>query len=178
MIGYLITIPFQVVRLTEVEKNSNPYKGDEILIFKSNKSETDTIKLGKVSVEIHPPDMNSMFFSRNTQVLRIYSKVRGCGTCYLLSYETKIKSPEATVYFDVFLSGKRYSHSFSFSELSKLREHRITVNGRKYNDVKFLDRKYKKFDKQHIDRIYWSNSKGIIRIDVDKNYFWELVKRE
>ena len=177
VIVYVITIPFQIVRLSESVKESNQYKGNEILIFKSNKSEVDSIILNKVSTDYYPPDMGEMFWSRNVEILRVYTEIDNFGN-YFISYEPNSHSSEINVYFDIVLSGNRYSHSTTFNELDKLKKHKVIIAGNEYYDVKFIDRTYRKSNKQHIDRIYWSNSNGIVRIDVDKNYYWELLNKK
>ena len=61
-----------------------------------------------------------------------------------------------------------------FKTLVKSRPEKLTINGTELTDVVRIDRKYDKSHSGHIDRIYWSKSKRIVRIDITPGYYWEL----
>ena len=105
--------------------------------------------------------MGDMFWSRNVEILRVYTETDNFES-YFISYEPNSHSSEINVYFDIFLCGNRYSHSTTFNELDKLKKHKVVVAGNEYDDVKFINGTFKKSHKQHIDRIYWSWSNGIV----------------
>ena len=102
ILGYIFTNPFRTKRLTEQEKKSIPYKGNEILIFKSNKSELDTIRITEMSIREHPPNLGDMFWAKNTEVLRVHNDI-DCKNCDAIitysvqNFSSKIISISSTV---------------------------------------------------------------------------------
>ncbi len=174
-LGYVLTNMFRTKKLTEKEKSSIPYIGNEVLVFQSNKSELDTLRIKEITIRKHPPNLGDMFWAKNTEVLRVQSD-KECKNCdEIITLAKQNFSSKTTISFDLILNGKRYYHGTDFQTLNKLTPIKIKVNGIEYIDVLPIDRKTEKFHQGHINRIYWSKSKGIVRIDVNSEYYWELI---
>ena len=161
--------------MTEKEKSSIPYIGNEVLVFKSNKSELDTLRIKEIKISEHPPNLGDMFWAKNTEVLRVQSD-KDCKNCdEIITLSKQNFSSETTISFDLILNGKRYYHGTDFQTLKKMNTEKLKINGIELNDVVSIDRKSKKTHNGHIDKLYWSKSKGIVRINVNSDYYWELL---
>jgi len=166
---------FRTKKLTEKEKGSIPYIGNEVLVFKSNKSELDTLRIKEIKISEHPPNLGDMFWAKNTEVLRVQSD-KDCKNCdEIITLAKQNFSSETTINFDLILNGERYYHGTDFRTLKKLNAKFLNINGIELNDVVSIDRQSKKTHNGHIDKLYWSKSKGIVRIDVNSDYYWELI---
>ncbi len=166
---------FRTKKLTEKEKSSIPYIGNEVLVFKSTKSELDTLRIKEITISEHPPNLGDMFWAKNTEVLRVRSD-EDCKNCdKIITLAKQNFSSKTTISFDLILNGKRYYHGTDFQTLKKLDEEKLIINGIELSDVVSIERKSKKTHKGHIDKLYWSKSKGIVRIDVNSDYYWELI---
>ncbi len=174
-LGYVLTNIFRTKKLTEKEKSSIPYIGNEILVFKSNKSELDTIRIKEITIRKHPPNLGDMFWAKNTEVLRVQTD-KECKNCdEIITLSKQNFSSEITINFDLILNGKRYYHGTDFQSLKKLKAEKLIINGTELNDVVSISRKSEKTHLGQINKIYWSKSKGIVRIDVNSDYYWELI---
>jgi hypothetical protein len=175
VLGYIFTNPFRTKKLTEKEKSEIPYKANDILVFQSNRSELDTLRIKEITIREHPPNLGDMFWAKNTQVLRVQSD-KDCKNCdEIITVAKQNFSSETTINFDLIFNGKRYYHGTDFKTLNALETKKIKINGVELDDVVLIDRKSEKFHNGHINRIYWSKSKGIVRIDINSDYYWELI---
>jgi hypothetical protein len=177
IIGYILTNSFRTKRLTELEKQSIPYKGNEVLVFKSNKSELDTIRITEVSIREHPPNLGDMFWAKNTEVLRVHNDI-DCKNCdAIITYSVQNFSSKTEIYYDLRINGKRYYLKTDFKTLNKSKPEKLLINGIELNDAVLIKREPEKNHSEHIDGIYWSKSKGIVRINIKSDYYWELINR-
>ncbi|WP_420400266.1 hypothetical protein [Flagellimonas sp.] len=175
MLGYIFTNPFRTKKLTKQEKQSIPYNGNEVLVFKSNKSEIDTIRITEITVREHPPNLGDMFWAKSKEILRVQSD-KDCENCdEIITVAKQNYTSEIRVSFDLILNEKRYYHGTDLKTLMKLKPKKLKISGMELNDVVRIDRKSKKSHSGHIDRIYWSKSKGIVRIEINSDYHWELI---
>ncbi len=174
ILGYIFTNPFRTKKLTEQEKQSIPYKGNEILVFKSNKSELDTIRITEITIREHPPNLGDMFWAKNTEVLRVHNDI-DCKRCdAIITYSVQNFSSKTDIDYRIKINEKRYYLGTNFKTFKKLETENLNVNGTKFNDVILIERKDEK-SSYRLDRLYWSKSKGIVRIDINENYYWELI---
>ncbi|WP_350287216.1 hypothetical protein [uncultured Croceitalea sp.] len=173
-VGYVLTNMFRTKKLTEKEKSTIPYKANDILVFKSNHSEVDTLLIKEITISEHPPNLGDMFWAKNTEVLRVQSD-KNCKNCdEIITISKQNFTSETRVSFDLILNGKRYYHGTDFKTLVKSQPEKLIVNGVELIDVIRIDRKSEKSHAGYIDRMYWSKSKGIVRIDINSDYYWEL----
>ncbi|TMU57117.1 hypothetical protein [Flagellimonas algicola] len=175
MLGYIFTNPFRTKKLTKQEKQSIPYNGNEVLVFKSNKSEIDTIRITEITVREHPPNLGDMFWAKNTEILRVQSD-KDCKNCdEIITVAKQNFTSETKISFDIILNGKRYYHGTELKTLNKLDLEKLIINGIELNDVVRIGRNSEKSHSGHVDGIYWSKSKGIVRIEINSDYYWELI---
>jgi len=187
ILGYIFTNPFRTKKLTEQEKNSIPYKGNEVLVFKSNKSELDTIRITKINIQTHPPNLGDIFWAKNTEVLRVHYDIN-CKNCdAIITYEVQNFSSKTNIYYDLKINEKKYYHGTNFKTFKKLKTRTVKVNGTVYDDVILIERKekIKKLNARldsifyqnmyAIDKLYCSKSKGFVRFEINPNEYWELI---
>ncbi len=174
-LGYVFTNMFRTKRLSEKEKSTIPYTGNEVLVFQSNTAKLDTIRIRDITIREHPPNMGDMFWAKNIEILRVQSD-KDCKNCdEIITVAKQNFSSKTTLSFDIILNGKRYYHGINFDRLNKLEPTKITIQGVEYTDIVLIDRNAKKTHSGHIDRLYWSVSKGIVRMDIHTDYYWELL---
>ena len=187
IIGYVLTNMFRTKRLTEKEKSFIPYEKNDKLIFESNKSEIDTIKITDLTLSEHPPNLGDMFWAKNTEVLRVRTD-SDCENCDELIYlGTKNYSFDTDVSWSIRVNGKNYVYGTNLNFMNKLKSIKLTVNGIEYEDVLILERgeRFKrpkdKFSKMFyngifpIDKLYWSKSNGILKFEIiETNEIWTI----
>ncbi|MEM7185643.1 MAG: hypothetical protein AAF466_03200 [Bacteroidota bacterium] len=176
-LGYVLTNMFRTKSLSEKEKNAIPYVANDILVFQSNRSEVDTIRIKEILVRKHPPNLGDMFWAKNVEILRVRSD-KDCKNCdEIMTVSKQNYTSETLVSFDLILNGKRYYQGTDLKVLTKRHPEQLIVKGDTLQDVVRLERTTTKSHPGHVDRIYWSKSRGIVRIDVDAGYFWEMVNQ-
>jgi hypothetical protein len=170
----MFTNPFRTKRLTEKEKQSIPYKGGETLVFKSNKSELDTIRITKISQREHPPNPGDMFWAKTTEVLRVHSDI-DCKNCdAIIMYSVENFSSETSILYNIKINEKRYYLSTNFKNFTKLKPNSFKISGIELDDIIIITRTHEK-SPNRLEKLYWSKSKGIVRIEINDNYYWELL---
>jgi len=174
-IGYVLTNMFRTKKLTENEKSAIPYKTNDILVFQSNQSELDTLRINEITIREHPPNLGDMFWAKNVEILRVQSD-KDCKNCdEIITVAKQNFTSETSISFDIILNGKRYYHRTDFKTLNELKPEKLIISGIELNDVVLINRKSEKTHSGHIDGIYWSKSKGIVRIEINSDYHWELI---
>lgn len=186
-LGYVLTNMFRTKRLNDTEKAFIPYKKNHELIFESNKSEIDTIKITDLTLSEHPPNLGDMFWAKNTEVLRVRTDT-DCESCDELMYlGTENFSFDTNVYWSIRINGGNYVFGTNLASINELKSTRLVVNGIEYEDVLVLERgeRFKrpkdKFSKMFyngifpIDRLYWSKSNGIMKFEIiETNEIWTI----
>lgn len=168
--------------LTEEEKNWNPYKKGQVLIFELSNYEKDTIHivdldfgfpdgLGVVDyneslyvlAEPTGPDLGK-HFSSTYGVLKVVAKTEKKPS--YIEYGIELKNTQ-------FIGGQR----FSFEDLNALAEIQLAVPYRSFDDVIVIGNKrnYSNIPTA-VELFYWSKSKGYIRFDKYDGTTWELVE--
>ncbi|MGB5418338.1 hypothetical protein [Algibacter sp.] len=178
---------FRTKRLTEKEKAFIPYTANQILIFESNKSKTDTITITEISLTKHPPNLGDMFWAKNTEVLRVQTDVN-CKNCDEIMYlGTENFSFDTNISWTIRLNEKNYTFGTNQKSIDKIEKIKSTVNGIEYDDVLVLERA-KQFERPKdniskmfykgiypIDKLYWSKSNGIIKFEIiETNEIWKI----
>ena len=166
---------FRTKKLTEKEKSAIPYKANDILVFKSNLSELDTLRINEITIRENPPNLGDMFWAKNVEILRVQSD-KDCKNCdEIITVAKQNFTSETRISFDIILNGKRYYHGTDFNTLNKLKSEKLIINGIELNDVVLINRESEKTHSGHIDGIYWSKSQGIVRIEINSDYHWEII---
>lgn len=176
---------FRTKRLTEKEKAFIPYKKNHELIFESNKSEIDTIKITDLTLSKHPPNLGDMFWAKNTEVLTVRTDT-DCKNCNGLIYlGTENFSFDTSVSWSIRINEKNYVFGTNLKSINKLKSTKLIVNGIEYDDVLVLERSEKfirptdKISRMFyngifpIDRLYWSKANGILQFEIiETNEIW------
>ncbi|MEP1488717.1 MAG: hypothetical protein ABJK28_09845 [Algibacter sp.] len=178
---------FRTKPLTEKEKSFVSYKVNQVLIFESNKSEIDSIKITEITIEKHPPNLGNMFWAKNTESLKIRTDME-CKNCdEIITIGTKNVSSDTRISWSIRIHGKKYVYGTGIKSIDKIEKIKLTINGTEYDDVLILEREERfkrpkdKFSKRlykdiyPIDKLYWSKSNGIIKFEIiETNETWKL----
>lgn len=179
----------RTIRLSKADRSWMPYLGNEILVFRSNSEEMDTIYLiGKDTLWGHP---DPLFSLNKYEILSVFSKFKdmyddGVRYRYLQSTFISIKrtmnsSSELTIDFNA-----RDATFYRFSpirtdSLNDVKKEILKVGDKIYNDVYILnsedDDDFFKKRSDNVTKIYWSKSSGVIRYNKQRGEYWELVNK-
>ena len=187
-VGYVLTNMFRTKRLTEKEVAFIPYEKNDELIFESNKSDIDTIKITDLTLVKRPPHLGDMFWAKNTELLRVHTDNLDCKSCDELIYlDTENFSFDTNIRWNIRVNGKNYVHGTDLKYLNGLNTTNLNLNGIEYDDVVILERREKfvrpkdKFSKMFyegiypIDKLYWSKANGILQFEIiETNEIWKL----
>ena len=178
---------FRTKRLTEKEKTFIPYKKSDELIFESNNSEIDTIKITDLTLTEHPPNLGDMFWAKKTEVLRVRTDVE-CENCDELIYlGTENFSFDTNISWSIRINEKNYVYGTNLKLINELSSTKLMVNGIEYDDVLVLERD-ERFKRPKdilsrafydgifpIDRLYWSRTNGILQFEIiETNEIWKI----
>jgi len=165
----------------------NPYKGGEVLVFKSNQGDTDTIFV-RVIEKTKTDDDPLAAFPNKREVLSVVVKRTNptpmnsknqMEDSFFELYAVKDKN----TLIDFGLMAKNawfYGESFYINDLNKLDESTLDINGHIYNDVVVIEpqekirNEYYDEREEFVTKIYWSKRKGYIRYELKNGVFWEL----
>jgi len=184
-----------IVLITSCKSNYNipnkdkqliPYKGAEILIFKSNKGNSDTIFLQGYN-EFSSPIKQWSFPLKNVEHRILLSRRTDPNyDRYLDSLDFVTLINDGTTKITINLTAKHSwflgYHTFTKSAFLHLKDTIIRIDGTIYRDVLVIrtdpdaqkDRVGQKF--HSVVTMYWSKTKGLIRFDDANSENWELVK--
>lgn len=173
--------------LSKSDLRWNPYKGGEVLVFKSNQGDTDTIYVR--IIEKAKTDDDPLAASPNKrEVLNVVVKHTNptptnskdqMEDSFLELYAARDKN--TLIDFDLMAKNSWfYGESFYINDLNRLKESTLDINGNIYKDVVVIEpqekirNEYYDEREEFVTKIYWSKSKGYIRYDLKNGVFWEL----
>ena len=170
-----------------------PYKGNEELVFKSNKGDVDTVFLQGTKRFFSPinqwsyPIKNCEHFSivsKRSDPTIMNVKGRYLDSLNLITLfndgDTKIEI-EFTAKTAWFYGDKIYTKQ----EFLELKNTILDIGVHRYNDIVILHPNWTIGDNKQgniverpnsIIKLYWSGEKGIVRYDKPNNEYWELMK--
>jgi hypothetical protein len=169
----------KVYRINEQDKSLNPYKGSEVLKFKSTSGQTDTIFLTgieQVRIEDYYSKGNLTFSPPILETLLVKCQ---CPDPY---YEKRLTSFHLQIGGDYHLEKTltingtlgRLQFRKGHMSLHKFRNHpvsTIVLNNRTYDDVKVFTDSSKQNSSKYAHTLYWSVSKGLVGLK-SKNENW------
>lgn len=168
--------------LTSKEKSWNPYKEGQVLIFESSNYERDTIHIEKVDFGF-PDGLGVEYY----EFLKVFSKRSSSPdlgeyfskTFGFLTIAAKSEKEPSYIEFGIEVQNAQFieRQHYSFEDLSELAETWLTIPYGKFDDVIVIGNKtnYSSIPKA-IETIYWSKSKGYIRLDKYDGTYWELIE--
>lgn len=162
-----------------------PYKGNEVLVFQSDKNRIDTTFLKGITEFNGCGDPLAMFPNKCEGVRLNCTRTDPNYDRYLEGKElvelVATQSGETYISFDIVLRGSWFYNmdSYSLSEFDKLPNSELTIGNTVYKDVKvFRASDYAKQYEQRdnfAERFYWSVSKGFLGLD-RRDEKWRLIK--
>jgi hypothetical protein len=173
-------------RLKKNDKKYIPYKGNEILIFYSDKNREDTIfltgvgngsgcagsqdpfpdKCDGISINCTRTDPNYDRYLEGKQLVEVQASQNG----------------QSHISFDIVLRGSWFYNmdSYSLSEFEKIPNSELTIDNKTYKDVKIIEASEyaKQFENRenYAERFYWSISQGFLGLD-RRDEKWRLIKK-
>jgi len=162
--------------------NIVPYRGNEIMIFESDKHDRDTIFLEGVENYSTPlgdfelfPDKHEIYRVRDKRTNPNYDRyLEGNSLIELVALEGG-----TSITFDIAMKRSRYYGKYSFgkSEFDRIPLTELRINDFSYNDVKVFesDGSYEERD-DYAERFYWSVENGFLGID-RRDEKWRLIKK-
>ncbi|HEX7906264.1 MAG TPA: hypothetical protein VF487_20460 [Chitinophagaceae bacterium] len=162
-----------------------PYKGNEILVFKSDNNRMDTTFLtgkGKGSgcagsQELFPDECEGISINCTRTDPNYDRYLEGKWLVELVA----TKSGETHISFDIVLRGSWFYNmgSYSLPEFDKMPNSELTIGNTVYKDVKIFEASdyAKQYEQRenYAERFYWSISKGFLGLD-RRDEKWRLIK--
>lgn len=162
-----------------------PYKGNEILVFQSDKNRMDTIFLNGTRYFNGCYDPLAIFTDQCDGIIFNCTKSDPNYDRYLDSTElvelVATSSGQTHISFDISLKGSWFygGDSYSLTEFDKIPNSELTIGNVKYNEVKIFeatnDAKQYEQRENYVERFFWSVSKGFLGLD-RRDEKWRLVK--
>ena len=167
--------------LTEEEKNWNPYKKGQKLLFKSQTGVLDSIVIEKLKYGF--PD-GPGFVERN-EIAHIVGRNRRYKnnrevSSYIFSVYAKTKKRNSSIRFGISLKDYYFNESYYYDiedYLMKLPEKTITVNNTVYSDVIKIKSAGNLSHPKDIKYIFWSKRNGFVKLEAKNGDIWELVNK-
>lgn len=168
--------PQQQFNLSKEDYSWQPYKKNDLLVFKSNEGVLDTLRISKIEIRKMPRDpldllpniieslhvyVSDIENGEDDKFLHEILEISSYGKdTTLLSYSLGLK--KACFYND----NNGHVESLMSGDSFKLQEkvHVMTSRDTTYN-----------FRDNFIDKLYWSKSKGILGYDMRKGDKWRIV---
>ncbi len=163
-----------------------PYKGNEILVFKSDKNRMDTIFLKGMSdingcgdpLDIFPDKCDGISLNCTRTDPNYDRYLEGQRLVEVVAGSDK----QTYISFDIILKGSWFYNldSYSLSEFDNIPNSELKIDGKVYNDVKIFEANNyaKQFSHRnnYAERFYWSVSQGFLGLD-RKDEIWRLIEK-
>jgi len=179
----------QTNRLTEEDYLWMPYNGNEMLVFKSNAGEIDTIFLLKKDTLLAYPEAQSIngvkyevvsVFCKHSDPNILQGKHRYLENVFLEVKKSKNRQAEINILLSAKDANFYRLSRITTDSLSKVKQVTLQTSYGQYDDVYVIEGEdYLGSLSQRSDfvvKLYWSKSEGLIRYDKKDSVFWELSK--
>lgn len=166
------------IPLKEEELKMLPYKGNETLIFKSNRGDRDTIHLKDFKFGYPDGPEQLKYYGQKASIHGNFSDPNPPGDKHRYIYgrlfELNAATPERETMLGIFLKAKGAAFYgpdlLTVSQLNSLEKTNIHLNGRLLKDVIIIkadttskESRYFIKRKNFVIAIYWSSSEGVVR---------------
>jgi hypothetical protein len=173
-------------RLKKDDQKYIPYKGNEILVFHSDKNREDTIFLTGVGNGSGCAGSQALFPNKCEGISINCTRTDPNYDRYLEGQQLlevkATQSGETHISFDITLKGSWFYNmgSYSLSEFDKIPNSELTIDNKTYKDVKIFEasdyaKQYEDRD-NYAERFYWSLSQGFLVLD-RRDEKWRLIKK-
>lgn len=173
-------------KLKKSDINYIPYKGNEVLVFHSDKNRVDTIFLKGMSKFNGCGDPLDMYPEKCDGIRVNCTRTDPNYDRYLegkeLVHIVAIQSGDTHISFDIVLKGSWFYNldSYSLSEFDNMPNSELRIGDKVYNDVKIFEandyaKQYSHRD-NYAERFYWSVSHGFLGLD-RKDEKWRFIEK-
>ena len=171
------------IEMPENEKEWNPYKVGEVLIFRSSDNELDTIKVKKITDNMFPDGPGPLKYYNES----LWVFVEHTDPNYdrhlrnsFLEIETGTPEHPTTISFRLLAKNAVFYHrNRTLDELNSMKQITLETPFGKFSDVLEIndtERRYSKRSK-FVEKIYWSKSNGYLKFIKKDGKTWELIKK-
>lgn len=167
-------------KLSEEDLSWMPYNGNEVLIFTSNKGDTDSIIFLKKDTLIAYPEAQALN-GKTYENVRIFARYSNDISRDFVELK-KSKDKKARLHFSLWAKDAIFYRlaGIRIDSLSQKATTAFKTESKIYNDVYIIDDEDLLNFKQrnnYVTKLYWSKSEGLIRYDKQEGVFWELTKK-
>jgi len=175
--------------LNDNDKKWNPYKGNEVLVFESNKGQIDSIHLRGAYIEKNVLSPYAIF-PDSIEILKVYCNNYDPNSNFLCGddefIEIRPASPAdgdySSFFFVLTMKNAIIEGQFHFIEnLDTINVTSLDINNRKYNDIAIIKGIYEdnifEWEKPNNQIIYWSKTDGIVMFDLGDGNIWKLKNK-
>jgi hypothetical protein len=173
-------------KLKKNELKYIPYKGNEILVFRSSKNRMDTIFLKGMSIFNGCGDPLSLFPDKCEGIGLNCTRTDPNYDRYLegkrLVEMVATSRRETHISFDIVLKGSWFYSlgSYSLAQFENMPNSELTIGSKTYNDVKVFEASEyaKQYENRnnYAERFYWSTGDGFLGLD-RKDEKWRLFEK-
>jgi hypothetical protein len=168
-------------KLTQEELKWNPYQVGEIMSYVNSsgkKMEMIISSLNKSSNKINPYAGN--FSGKHEQLMVNYKFKNGQPDSEIHTLLAIGKNPKGEGFFNPILELPKLIHisdPISFEALQRKPKKQLTIRGKAYHDLIVFNpaSPTETLAYPHINKLYWSISKGCVKFNLSDNTSWELT---
>lgn len=161
-----------------------PYKGNEILVFKSDQNSMDTIFIKAFKwFDCDDPEKilgNNCEGCKLTCIKTDPNYNRYIKDRHLAQLVSIKKERQKYISFEITLKNAAFfgiKSSYTFSEFDNIPNTELKIEDKIYTDVKIFEGDPSNAERQiYVERFYWSVTEGFLGLD-KKNEKWRLVKK-
>ena len=174
----MISCNYNRTYLTEDEKSWNPYTKGQVIIFETKAGLSDSILIEEVDYGF--PD--GLGVIDKNEILHVVGKKRRYKnnqevSNYLFTVHAKTQKGDSSIEFGISLKDSEFYSDYYYNienDLMKLPEQKVFVNNTSFTDVIKIKTKGRLDNNKGIRFIYWSKSKGYVRLEENNGTIWEL----
>ena len=174
-------------KLSSNDLKWNPYKKNDILIFKSNKDEIDTLLITNISKGEAPNDPMSLSPKYYYEWLHVGAEWKKNHESFLFMQFAASEDSNCGIDLSMVTDKAKFYSDSNYYSRNAMETFftQLIINNLIYDDVIKIspsgEQKYEGGDKlfmreNFITTLYWSKSKGCVRFDLKNGYYRELVE--
>ena len=177
----MISCNYNKTYLTDDEKSWNPYEKGQVIIFKTKTGILDSILIEEVTYGF--PD--GLGVVDKYEILHVVGKKRRYKnnkevSNYIFTIDAKTQKSNSKIQFSISVKDSEfYPYYYNIENyLMKLPEQKMIVNNTSFTDVIKIKTKGKLDNNKGIRFIYWSKSKGYVRLEENNGVIWDLKETQ
>jgi len=181
VIFFLIVLASCTNKLSEDEREWNPYVINEVLIFESSENERDSIVIDEVIMDAVSSGPTPELY-RHTYLM-IYRKRKleenQFSNTEILNISSSTPNKPAEIGFELSFENAIFAGwGIKLEDLEKYPTMSVTTKAGTFDDViKIESVKYRPERENSVLYMYWSKKNGYIKFERADGFTWELVKK-